>query len=134
MIPDISIHMSFSVCCASHICPHTTQQSSVCFPHVSAIINQCPYSIPCSCIADLWLFGCDFLQFTQGVFDIIAQNDTVSGVDHIFEFGDIVLFDDTNPREKFVADYYKENGVIPSTGEEIVLGDFNDDFNNDFNT
>jgi len=68
----------------------------------------------------------------EGVFDIIAQNDDITSLDHVFQFGDVILIDDTNPRDKFVLDFYNTNGVVPSSGEENILGDYNDDYNDDY--
>jgi hypothetical protein len=69
----------------------------------------------------------------EGIFDIIAQNDGVTSVDHIFKFGDEILIDETSPQNKQVRDFYSLGQIIPTTGEELLLGDFNNDFNNDFN-
>ena len=70
----------------------------------------------------------------EGAFDIISQNEEISSLDHVFEFGDSFIIDETTPQDKNVRDFYKLNIVIPTTGEEdaFVEDSFNNDFNNDF--
>jgi len=69
----------------------------------------------------------------EGLFKVINLNENVESVDHVFEFGDEILFDETAPLDIQVLNSYEKNKITLATGEEEIIGDYNDDYNDDYN-
>lgn len=68
----------------------------------------------------------------EGLLDIIRDNAAVTNINHVFEFGDTVIIQDS-PLDLQVKNYFANRAnLFVSTGDEIKQGDFNNDYSTDF--